>query len=140
MYSDYGSDEDAEKARSLDTENSWEEIPDEWIENCGGALSFYDPQSWQYYIPIYMKWTLKNFQISDSITADWTIYDFVYKENDPESKKIQMERFQQLNQKQSLAVCQFLRYMSRDNLRVDGRVADEALQQYWSQFEPTDSD
>ncbi|MDF1742245.1 MAG: hypothetical protein P1V19_01030 [Gimesia sp.] len=134
VYDDDGSDEDAEKARSLDTENQWEDIPGEWIENCGGALSFYDPQSWRYYIPAYMIWALKYFQTSDSITADWTIYTFNYEENDPESKKFNMERFHLLDQKQSAAVCLFLRYMSQDNLRVDGRVAAEAIQKYWGQF------
>ncbi|MCA9017438.1 MAG: hypothetical protein KDA77_19100 [Planctomycetaceae bacterium] len=137
VWDDYGSEEEAQKARSLDTENSWEEIPDEWIENCGGALAFYDPQSWQYYIPAYMIWTLKNFQISDSITADWTIYTFDFEENDPQSKNYHMERFHQLDQKQSAAVSRFLQYMSQDNVRVDGRVAGEALRKYWKQFDPT---
>lgn len=142
VWDDYGSEEEAEKARSLDTENSWEEIPDEWIEHCSSTLPFFDPQSWQYYIPAYMIWTLKYFRVSDLITADWTIYTFCilgFSENDQNSIQDYMERFQQLNQKQSLAVCHFLRYMSRDNVRVDGCVADEALQQYWNQFEPTDT-
>ena len=136
VWDDYGSEEEAEKARELDTESSWEEIPDEWIENCGGALSFYDPQSWQYYIPAYMIWALKYFRISDSIASDWTIYTFDLSENNPELKQDDMERFQQLNQKQSAAVCRFLRYMSRDNERVDGRVAKKALQKYWGEFCP----
>lgn len=136
VIDDDGSDEEAENARSLDTENSWEEIPEEWIEHCSSTLPFFDPQSWQYYIPAYMIWTLKNFQVGDSITSDWTICTFDLSEDDPESKQYNMERFQQLNQKQSAAVCQFLRYMSRDNERVDGQVAKKALQKYWGQFCP----
>ncbi len=129
VLNDNGSQEEAEKARELDTESSWEEIPDEWIKNSGGALSYYDPQSWQYYIPAYMIWSLKYFRISDSIASNCTIYTFDLSEDDPESKQYAMERFQQLDQKQSVAVCRFLRYMDCDD-------AKKALQKYWGQFCP----
>lgn len=140
ILDDNGSEEEAEKARRLDTEHSWEEIPNEWIEQHPSSLCFVDPQSWQYYIPAYMTWTLKNFQTSDSITAEMTIYKFRLFDNNPDLNLEQMKRFQQLNQKQSAAVCRFLRYMSQDDDRVDGGAAKEALQKYWGQFCPAEED
>lgn len=139
VWDNYGSEEEAEQARSLDIDNCWEDIPEEWIEECSSALPFLDPQSWRYYIPAYMIWTLKNYENSDSIVSEWTVYTFCMlnrSKNEPDSKENDLERFQQLNQKQSAAVYLFLKYMGEHYLDD----AEEAIQQYWKKFSPAEQD
>ncbi|WP_298867208.1 DUF6714 family protein [uncultured Gimesia sp.] len=127
----YGSEKEAEKARSLDTESRWEEIPDEHIEQETTVLNFVDPQSWKYYIAAYMVWTLRYFRIKDSLSADTTTFTLNLSVNHPNLKRYGMERFHLLNQKQSVAVYRFLNYMVQD---YDD--AAEAIQKYWGQFDP----
>ncbi|MEO5726786.1 MAG: DUF6714 family protein [Byssovorax sp.] len=42
----YGSDAEHQKARRLDTEESWERVPDSDIEECAAPLSHLDPERW----------------------------------------------------------------------------------------------
>lgn len=122
------------KARRLDTESRWDRVPDADIEQCTTALCHLDPESWRYYIPAYMIWSLKNFRSNGSIVVDFTIYTFNCSSNDPEMREHYLAHFRLLNLEQSTVVCRFLRYMAAHEDLVDGRVAESALREYWGKF------
>jgi hypothetical protein len=135
----YGSDAERQKARRLDTEESWDRVPDRDIEGRTTALSHLDPEGWRYYLPAYMIWSLRHFRVSGSVVSDLTIYAFDLSSCDSGLREYKMNRFRLLNHAQSRAVCRFLRYMAANDDYVDGGVANLALGEFWSQFgESTD--
>ncbi len=129
----YGTLEARKKARRLDNESRWEDVPDKDIEQCGDAISHFDPVSWRYYIPRYMEWSLRNHETSKSMTVDQTIYTFML----GNSKSINdycRVRFHTLSKKQSLAVNRFLLFMSTREPLVDASSAKIALEKFWNKF------
>lgn len=135
----YGSPATREEARQRDTEEGWDRVPDQDIEECTTALSHLDPQGWRYYIPAYMVWSLRHFR-EGSIVSDATIYTLDVYGGDSALRQHSMSRFQLLDEAQSRAVYRFLRYMAAHDDHVDAAVADHALGEHWGQFgESTDS-
>src|ERR1700680_2624371 len=57
---DYKSDEEQQAARGFDTEQRWQDVPDEEILACESALSFLDAKGFRYYLPAFMVSRLKN--------------------------------------------------------------------------------
>jgi hypothetical protein len=130
----YGSDEERKEARQLDTESSWDQVPDQDIEECTKALCYLDPEGWRYYIPAYMTWTLRHFRTSNSIVSDFTIYTFDPSGSHTGLREYKLARYQMLNDAQSRAVCRFLQYMATNDDLADVRVANLALTEYWGRF------
>ena len=116
-------------ARALDTEARWQDIPDELTEVCCNAMSFFDPESWRYYLPVYMCWTLRSYRTSDWITSDFTIYHLGY------SDARALERNATLSQTQAAAVFEFLRHMATTG-ECDFEAAQQAIDVYWHRFAP----
>jgi|ERR1043165_2005047 hypothetical protein len=56
-----GSEADRVHARLLDTQSSWQDVPEDEIENHYSALAFFDAKALRYYIPAYMTCALKDF-------------------------------------------------------------------------------
>jgi hypothetical protein len=134
LIEDYDSDEEWREAREADNEASWDQVPDQDIEECSTALSQLDHASWRYYLPAYMIRSLRNFREDDSGVSDYTIYTFNPHEKIDALRDYQLERFRFLNQAQSLAVCRFLRYMTAHGDFVDAGQAHLALDKYWGKF------
>lgn len=130
----YGSAEEQAEARRRDTEASWDRVPDLDIEECTAALSYLDPESWRYYIPAYMIWTLRHFRVNCSIVSDFTIYTFDASERDLALREYMSKRYRMLDVAQSRAVCRFLRYMAANDDHADGTVANVALADFWGRF------
>jgi len=126
----YGTAKERAAARRRDTEERWEEIPDKQIEECSNALSHLDPQSWRYYLPRYMEWTLVHHTTSRSITVDHTIYALLLG-GDASINDYLRARYRQLTPEQSRAVSRFLQIMARADEHADAGAAGEALQKYW---------
>jgi hypothetical protein len=128
----YASDEECAAVRSLDTETRWEDVPDQHIAQCTAALSHVDPESWRYYIPRYMEWSLCNFRSSDSVASDFTIYTFApARKKEPQLREYSLQRYRLLTAQQSRVVYRFLRYMAGQGEHADSRVANEAIRDYW---------
>ncbi|MEH2138375.1 DUF6714 family protein [Nostoc sp.] len=64
---------DTQKARKIDSESQWQDIPDEWIEYLFDVFPFFDAKGFLYYIPAYMIWCLKHYKNFNSNTLDYTI-------------------------------------------------------------------
>jgi hypothetical protein len=129
----YGTDTERRRARRLDIDERWDEVPDAHIEACDNALCHLDPEGWRYYIPAYMVWSLRHFRRSPSMTSDHTIYSFDPCSKDADLHEYQMSRFRLLDHAQSRTVCRFLRYMANDG-HADTTVAKRALRTYWGRF------
>lgn len=129
-----GDDDQRRLARKQDSESDWECVPDQDIEECCWALPHLDPESWRYYIPAYMIWTLTNFRSSDSVVSDFTIYTFEPYLADPQMRAHATDRFGLLNEPQSRAVCQFLRHMAADEDNADAVVATRVVDEFWGRF------
>jgi hypothetical protein len=134
VIDDYGSDAERQKARALDTDESWDQVRDDDITECPTALCHLDADGWRYYVPVYMIWSLRHFRASHSIVSDFTIYTFDPDSGYPRLSEHNMERFGLLNQAQSRAVCWFLRYMAANEDHADVRIARLALDEFWGRF------
>lgn len=128
-----GNQPDREKARTLDTDRCWEEVPDQRIATSPDLLPFLDPIGFRYYLPAYMSWVVKNLGRSDSPSIDWTIYALLPYE-DKGAQRRQEEKIKLLSKPQREAVSQFLRFVSDDHLGkfCDVRAARMALRAWAS--------
>jgi acyl carrier protein len=131
VIDDYGTTSERSAARALDTENSWQGIPDSNIAHYYWILSFLDSKGFRYYIAAYMAWTIRNFDMTDSTSASSTVFALCLSK-EPQLKQWALERFNALNAEQSKAVARFLEYMSHTCYHKSAR---EALDNYWSRFE-----
>lgn len=133
VIDDYGSDAERQKARRLDQDSRWQDVPETDIENYP-ILCFLDPKGWRYYIAAYMVWSLRHHMTSDSMSVDSTIYTFKLSKKE-DLRKWEMSRYSTLTESQSKAVCNFLRFM-RDHSHgfADELVARKALKKYWGRF------
>ena len=114
------------------TYERWSEIPGTVIARCHSALSFFDPQSFQFHLPAYMTWTLDNYLTSDSLSADMTIYSLLLYTEDEEVAARQLERFRIFDKAQREAIISFLRFAELNDDYLDGHAARRALDNYWS--------
>ena len=130
----YGSEAERDAARRLDTEPSWDRIPNADIEECTTALCHLDPEGWRYYVPAYMTWSLRHFRVSLSNVSDYTIYTFDSSGSDPGMREYHLGRYRLLDESQSCAVCRFLQYMATNEAHADSWVANVALNEYWGQY------
>jgi hypothetical protein len=135
VIDDYGSMAQRKKARQLDTDTRWQDVPDDLIERSPSILSFLDPIGLRYYAPAYMRWSLRYLNRSESCSIDFTIYTF-----DPGEDEVlsdwHRERYEIFNADQTRVIARYLRYMAEEADWCDDRVARLALERYWSRFEP----
>ena len=122
-------------ARRFDTDQCWEEVPDKHVEECPNALNHLDPQSWWYYLPRYMEWSLHNWRTTRSISVVHTIYSLLLT-GDASLNDYLRARYHQLTLEQSQVVKRFLQFMAQDDERGDAVAAAEALQTFWGKFAP----
>src|SRR5262245_24743901 len=122
-----------ELARQLDTEDVWEDVTDEAIEQCQWALNHLDDESWHFYVAAYMTWSLKHFRHNDALVSDFTIYTFDLSD-DKAVRGAQLARYSTLSTEQATAVGRFLRLMARNGDHADDVVAMDALSKHWGRF------
>lgn len=127
----YESDLEREKARKLDTDSSWDEVPDKDIEYFHDVFSFFDEEGFRYYLPAYMIWAVKYFDVSGSCSSDNVIYNL---ECSPVSRGKDRLVFDLFDLAQCRAICRFLKFMESNPLHADDEAATRALQGGWGQF------
>lgn len=134
VIDDYGAADERAAARRVDGEERWEAIPDAHIEACPNALPHLDPQSWSYYLPRFMTWTLRNFDRSRSLVVDHTIYTLLLGD-DRALNDYARQRYERLTPAQSQAVQRFLSLMGGQEAYCDARAASQAIERYWHRAE-----
>ncbi len=70
----YGSDDERVDARKNDEHLNWQRIPDEDIENLPQVLCFMDDEGLQFHLPAYMRFTLRRYGKSASMSVDSVLY------------------------------------------------------------------
>lgn len=70
---DYEPDDEVAKVRALDTEQRWQDIPDDKVAGFPSVLHFFDPEGFRFHYPRFMVFTLRN-EDSDSASPDTAIY------------------------------------------------------------------
>lgn len=96
VIDDYGTEEKRKQARKLDTEVSWQDVPEADIES-HDILNFLDLEGYRYYIPAYMTFAINNFDKSNSNSIDAAIYTFDITLVPPENQNWTMERYSVFN-------------------------------------------
>jgi len=74
VIDDYGSDEERATARQRDELHDWQRIADDDIENYSSVLCFMDDEGLRFHLPAYMRFTLRRYRESESMSTDSTIY------------------------------------------------------------------
>ncbi len=74
MIDDYGTDEEQAAARRQDELLDWQRIPDEDMENHSFVLCFMDDEGLRFHLPAYMRFTLRRYRESESMSTDSTLY------------------------------------------------------------------
>ena len=59
VIDDYGSEEEQRKARELDQETRWQDVPDSTIAG-NFFLGYLDMEGYRYYLPALMSWSIRN--------------------------------------------------------------------------------
>jgi hypothetical protein len=118
-------------AGKKDLESHWTEVPDWKLEWRWSVLSFLKPESWRFYIPAFMCWSLKNWRTSDSVTSDRVLSNLGWVGEDSTRNQ------ETLNRVQAEAVYAFLSFFNRYSGEPD---AAKAIQANWSRFQPDPPD
>jgi hypothetical protein len=123
------SDKMRAKARQMDTDRRWQDVPESYLEQFPSALCFMDAIGFRYYIPAYMLWALRNHQANDSETMDSAVYAFM-------SDRIHRDkRYSLLNGLQRRAICRFLQYFAANEDDEDRAYsAIIALRMGWGEY------
>jgi hypothetical protein len=115
-------------ARHMDPERRWQDVSDEKLERLC-PLPFLDPEGWRFYVPAFMRWSIRFYDESDSVTSDWTIYTFSVMGAMRDRAK---RRWAMLDVAQCRAVCSYLRFMvEHGDGYVDSGEAAKALRRDW---------
>ncbi len=110
-----------------DPEEHWSDVPDWKLESGSTSLYYFNVAGWQFYLPAFMCWSLRNWRASDTITADSVIWNLTLSGQGDRAS----ERYASLNRDQSEVVCSFLYFFDRYSGDVDARIAIES---YWHKF------
>ena len=70
VIDDYGTDDERAAARKQDELQDWQRIPDEDIENHSFVLCFMDDEGLRFHLPAYMRFTLRRYRESESMSTD----------------------------------------------------------------------
>ena len=74
VIDDYGTDDERAAARKQDELQDWQRIPDEDIENHSSVLCFMDDEGLRFHLPAFMRFTLRLYRESESMSTDSTLY------------------------------------------------------------------
>jgi hypothetical protein len=117
------------EARSHGSHSHWKDIANNDIESSGKALYGADPQSWRFFIPAFMIWSLRFFKVNDAFLSDQIIYTFDPTGEKPTLGVSESERFESLSLPQKRTVRRFLEYMANNDKYADATCAQKALDQ-----------
>ena len=120
-------------ARWRDRERRWQDVPDRVIEGGHDSLAHFDAKGLRYYLPAFLRWTLRHGDKSSSCSSDFTFYTLI--PGDGILEAYFYERIAGFTEDERRTICRFLRYVVRfSEFDSDAVAAQEALDGYWGQF------
>ncbi len=130
---DYTDQEEIERERARDRQSwlNWQDIPDEILSKYYSVLCFVDPQGMKYLLPAFMRFTVKNFDMSNSLSLDSAIYIL------DNGLKIVGGDADFLTKPQKSAIAKFLKFMlvEAGDKYIHAGIASRAYEQHWSKYE-----
>jgi len=126
------SDKKRRKARESDIRNSWKSIPDEMIENHSFSLCFMDIAGIRYCMPAYMRFSIKYYETSGSLSIDAPLYAL---HHNPLLIENSTSRF--FTEQQYSVFAKFLRYivLEAGDEYFDSEIASQAYEAIWSSYD-----
>jgi hypothetical protein len=123
----------AGKAR-VDTK--WEEIPDAEIKECGCQLAHMGPDEFQYYLPAYMRYSVKCYEkpIGDDDILGSTVFSLSPSSTQKSLYAYAVSQYALLTSPQKLVIIQFLEFIAKMGDDIEKPYAIEALDQYWKKI------
>jgi hypothetical protein len=120
-------------AGNMRSDQTWQEIPDREIEECGVVLAHMDAPEFQYYLPAYMRYSIRH---ADRWSLKWEILAMTVSSLHPSAYPMDVwhavvAKYSLLTRAQRQAVVQFLGFVvhnAADILRPDAR---DALEHDW---------
>lgn len=130
-YDDMRPEEEALREREKDTESRWQDLDDDLLEDTGQfAINFFDDESYQYYLPAFLRLSLRRGEHSDSFTYDVILYSLGMRMPLGEEYRICCH-LESLNEQQRRAVSAWLAFL-RDCFGDED--AREALDEFWDKY------
>ena len=104
----YGTSEERAAARLLDNEACWQDISDDVLCKCGYGLYLLEDKGFRFYLPAYLRWSLKNNADSGLHFVDVTINLL-----NPTSGNYDwhLSLYKSILQKERIAIAEFLRFV-----------------------------
>ena len=125
-------------------DTKWQDIPDFEIEECNCLLAHMQAEEFQYYLPAYMRYSVKHYQKSiwESDIIGSTVFSLSPISNDSDLKKYKVSplslfnysvsQFSLLTKEHKKVIVEFLEFVARLDDHVQSPHAVKALEQYWS--------
>ncbi|KQV54018.1 DUF6714 family protein [Duganella sp. Root336D2] len=114
-------------------DRTWQEIPDEEIEECDCLLAHMGAEEFLYYLPAYMRYSLKNHHRSiwETDVLGMTISSLLPSTKNEDLRAYAIAQYSALNEIQRQIVIHFLKFTA--SLEDDVRHSDalKALASYW---------
>ena len=122
----YAREEERLEARKRDEKFDWDQLSDEEIARHHSVLCFVDTVGFRFLIPAFMRFTVRNYDKSDSSSVDLTIYAL------GGGWVTAPEFMESLASRQTAVIAKFIRQMVLDvgDDFVDADVASRAYENY----------
>lgn len=125
--------QDYQLAGKLRLDHHWQEISDAEIETCGGLFGHMEPEDFCYYLPAYMRYSVKNLYNSD---FDEDVLGSTLFTLSPFKKAVlnalMISKYALLNLRQKLVIVQFLQFIAKEADWIPMRDAELTIETYWS--------
>jgi hypothetical protein len=112
---------------------TWQQIPDDEIEECDCLLAHMGPEEFLYYLPAYMRYGLKNYHrpIWETDVLGMTLSSLFPSTKNDDLRSYAISQYSALDEAQKQIVIHFLEFVAK--LEDDTRHSDalEALASYW---------
>jgi hypothetical protein len=114
-------------------DNSWQEIPDSEIEECECLLAHMEAEEFLYYLPAYMRYSVKNVStpISTNDILGSTVFSLYPSTQHADLFNYNEKQLSLLTHGQRKAVIEFLKFIASNAEWVQRPDAEKALNRYW---------
>jgi hypothetical protein len=115
-------------------DNNWTDIPDSEIEECDCLLAHMQAEEFRYYLPAYMRYSVKNYQkpIWENDVLGMCVSSLYPSPTNNSLYAYKISQFALINNAQKQVVVQFLKFIANVADYVQRPDATKALEQYWS--------
>ena len=118
-------------------DSKWQDIPDSEIEECDCLLAHMESFEFRYFLPAYMRYSVKNVHrpIWETDIIGFTVFSLCPSTDNTALYHYNVSQYSLLNSAQRRIVVEFLKFVSTVADDVQRPLAIKALNSYWIQNE-----